>query len=159
MLLLFSNPRLSACSGSLLESKLEKNSWNSPRGTKGLLYRRIWKTRLLSLLLPSFLFSPCQRAPASRAGGGGHTARGQTPPVPTGECFPNVHASRHAERTRACQPSIAPGTPLAFFFYLPLSTKISPQNATVSDHMQQQGSDQLPIQVSSRWQQSLRCST
>lgn len=63
------------------------------RGTKGLLCRRIWRTRLLSLPLPSFLFSPCQRAPASSAGeggllpmhrGGDMQAGGWTPPVPAG---------------------------------------------------------------------------
>ena len=41
------------------------------RGTKGLLCRRIWRTRLLSLPPPSFLFSPSPKAPASGAGGGG----------------------------------------------------------------------------------------
>lgn len=46
---------------------------------------------------------------------------------------------------------ITPSTPLAFL-YFPLSTKISPQNATVSNHVQLRGSDQLPIQISGRQQ-------
>ena len=60
-------------------------------------------------------------------------------------------------RERGCcgftrELGITPGTLLAFF-YFPLSTEISPQNTTASDHMQLRGSDQLPIQIFSRQQQ------
>lgn len=68
---LFPNRRLSASSGSLLESKLEKSSWNPPRGTKGLLCGRSCRMRLLSLPLPSLLCSVCRRAPAGGSGMGG----------------------------------------------------------------------------------------
>lgn len=47
----------------------------SARGTKGLLCRRVWRTRRLSVLLPSLLFSPCWGAPAGGAGGTGCSAR------------------------------------------------------------------------------------
>lgn len=201
------------------------------RGTKGLLCRRIWRTRPLSLPLPSFLFSPCQRAPASsteevgccpdmegarRQGDGclpcpqaaeaehcrqkgailsklsriaACKASGQAScslpwlcpsqgrqgglccsmgrqhpkkspkgwagsavlvdapvrcsPMDEGLKLPGPACEQGCCRS-ARELSIAPGTLLGvFFFYFPLSSEISPQNVTASDHMQLQGSDQL----------------
>lgn len=108
-LCLFS-PRLSSCSGSLLQPKSGEKLLEFTLGTKGLLCRRIWRTRLLLLLLllPRCLFSPCQRAPGLAEqeagwGGGGHRmgwAGAQTPPTPASsakvpqgaQSFPNIPA-------------------------------------------------------------------
>lgn len=89
---MFSNPRLSACSGSLLESKLEKSSWNSPGEQKGFCAGGFGGRGCFHCRYLNFYFLPAKEhlpAAPEEVGccpctGGNVQARGRMPSTPTG---------------------------------------------------------------------------